>query len=57
MEIMYNYLLTILATSLISFIWLSIYNRTVLVCHSNLTCTYFEPFSLFFLNTNSADYS
>ena len=33
-------LLTVLATSCISFIWLSIYHRTVLVSHSNLTCTF-----------------
>ena len=33
-------LLTVLTTSCISFIWLSIYNRTVLVFYSNLTCTF-----------------
>ena len=39
MQIMYNYI-TVLATSRTSCIWLSIYNRTVLVSHSNLTCTF-----------------
>ena len=38
---MYNYtLLTVLATSWISFLLLFIYNRTVLVSYSNLTCTF-----------------
>ena len=41
MQIMYHYtLLTVLATSCISFMLLFIYNRTVLVSHSNLTCTF-----------------
>ena len=40
MQIMYHYITCCIGKNCISFIWLSIYNRTVLVSHSNLTCTF-----------------
>ena len=38
MQIMYNYITYCIGNIL--HIWLSIYNRTVLVSYSNLTCTF-----------------
>ena len=37
---MYHYITYRIGNKLISFILLFIYNRTVLVSHSNLTCTF-----------------